>query len=391
LSYTLRGRLDSRLLAALGPALAAAVLALVLHRWWPVEIAGVMVGVGVALDILVYDRTLDYQPGWAALPLGALELGLVTAVAYTSGVMAPLGWAVVFFTGSWLLGQVLVHALYPWLRLSYADDGGQLGRPGASAGAAVAALFLVAAGVGFVTRPPTVTLSAGVHQGPIVIDREEILVGKPGAVVRGGIVIRADGVRLRNITVVGGENGIVVERARRVVLDHVRVLGARMDGIHVRFSQVMIHDCSVALTGPYTQGIDISYSGFQGMSAVEGCDVSGGSEGIVTHSSMVMVSGNRVHGTSLRGITMSEMSMGHVTENHVSDARGVGVYCGDHSECEIERNIVANTTFERSGDVARVGIGIVANYYALAELEDNVLIGNPTPVAAFSGSRFRKN
>src|SRR5207249_1563038 len=149
-----------------------------------------------------------------------------------------------------------------------------------------------------------------VHQGPLVIDREEILVGKPGAVVRGGIVIRADGVQVKNLTVVGGENGIVVERARRVVLDHVHVFGARLDGIHVRFSQVAIRDCSVALTGPYTQGIDISYSALQGMSAVEGCDLSGGGEGIVTHASMVMVRGNRVHGTSLRGITMSEMSMG---------------------------------------------------------------------------------
>ena len=32
----------------------------------------------------------------------------------------------------------------------------------------------------------TVTLAAGVHQGPLVLDHEQILVGKPGAVVRGG-------------------------------------------------------------------------------------------------------------------------------------------------------------------------------------------------------------
>ena len=293
-----------------------------------------------------------------------------------------------FFAASWLLGQVLVHALFPWLRLSYAEDGGELGRTGASAGAAVAALFLVAAGVGFATRPPTVTLSAGVHRGPLVIDREEILTGRPGAVVRGGIVIRADGVKLRNITVIGGENGIDVESARRVELDHVRVLGARLDGIHVRFSQVMIHDCSIALTGPYAQGIDISYSSLQGMSAVENCDVSGGSEGIVTHNSDVTVTGNRVQGTSLRGITISEMSMGEVRHNNVSGSRGVGVYCGDHSECEIERNVVAGTTSDRSGDRARVGIAIEANYYALAHLDDNVLVGNPRSTAAFSNSRF---
>jgi nitrous oxidase accessory protein NosD len=389
MSYTLRGRVDSRLLAALGPVLAAAVLALVLHKWWPVEVAALMVGVGLLLDLVVYDRVFDYQPGWAALPVGALELGLVTGLATVTNVRAPLPEAVAFFVGAWLLAQVLGHAVYPWLRLSYADDGGELGRPGGSAAAVLAALFLAAGGVAYATRPPTVTLSTGVHQGPIVIDREENLVGKSGAVVRGGIVIRASGVHVKNVTVLGGENGITVEGARRVVLDQVRIVGPRMDGIHVRFAEVHVRDCAIAVAGPYAQGIDISYANFDGMmSSVEGCDVSGGAEGIVTHSSMVMVMGNRVHGTSLRGITMSEMSMGEVSENDVSGATGVGVYCGDHSECEIERNVVTGTRRGAAGNLSAAGIGIEANYYALAHVRDNVLVGNPTPVRTFANSRL---
>jgi hypothetical protein len=388
-SYTLKGRVDSRLLAALGPALAAAILALALHKWWPVEIAALMVGVGIALDILIYDRAFDYQPGWAALPLGALELGVVMALARFTHVQAPVAEAIVFFAGSWALAQLLGHVFYPWLRLSYADDGGELGRPGGSAAAVVVSVFLAAGGVAYATRPPTVTLSAGVHEGPLVIDREEILVGKPGAVVRGGIVIRADGVHVKNVTVIGGENGIDVQSSRRVVLDGVRVLGSSMDGIHARFSAVEIRNCTITLAGPFAQGIDISYSMYDGMmSSVEGCDVSGGGEGIVTHSSMVMVMENRVHGTSLRGITMSEMSMGDVSENNVSGANGVGVYCGDHSECHIKRNVVANTRSDGSGDRARVGVGIELNYYAVARLEDNVLVGNAAPTAVFANSRF---
>src|SRR5262249_23481664 len=74
-SYTLRGRIDSRLAAALGPLVVAAIVALVIHRWWPVELAALMVAAGVALDVLLYDRVFDYQPGWVAVPLGALELG----------------------------------------------------------------------------------------------------------------------------------------------------------------------------------------------------------------------------------------------------------------------------------------------------------------------------
>ena len=102
-SYTLRGRIDSRLAAALAPALAAAALAVVLHRWWPLELAGLMLAVGVALDIAVYDRVLDYQPGWLALPLGAVELGAVTALAYALRLGAPLDAAIGFFAGAWLL------------------------------------------------------------------------------------------------------------------------------------------------------------------------------------------------------------------------------------------------------------------------------------------------
>ena len=178
----------------------------------------------------------------------------------------------------------------------------------------------------------------------------------------------------------GGVNGIDVESARRVKIDNVRVVGAQLDGIHVRFGQVMIQRLRRRLAGPFAQGVDISYSMSEGMSSVEGCDVSGGSEGIVTHDSMVMVGGNRVHGTSLRGITMSEMSMGEVAENNVTGARGVGVYCGDHSECEIRQNVVAGTRSDGTDNLAQAGVGIELNYYAFAYLDRNVLVGNPKPV-----------
>ena len=69
MSYTLRGRIESRFAAAAIPFAVACIVALVLHAWWPVELIGVMLGVGLALDAFVYPRYLPYQPGWAALPL----------------------------------------------------------------------------------------------------------------------------------------------------------------------------------------------------------------------------------------------------------------------------------------------------------------------------------
>jgi parallel beta-helix repeat protein len=386
-SYTLRGRVESRLGAALVAAIEAGVLALVLHRWWPVELAGLMIAVGVALDP-VYDRLLDYQPGWLALPLGALELGAVTGLALLLGVRAPLDAAVAFFCGAWLLAQVFGHAVYPLLSLSYGDDGGELGRAGIAAGAALAALFLAAGGTAWATQPPTVVLEAGVHEGPLVLDRSQKLLGHKGAVVRGGIVIRANDVTVRDVTVIGGEVGIEVDDADRVVLERVHVINARMDGIHVRRSQIAIRDCTVVLSGPYTQGIDISFVMDKHMSSVEGCDVQGGAEGIVTHSAMVMVTGNRVHGTSLRGITMTEMSMGEVVDNNVSGSLGVGIFCGDRSECEIERNVVSNTRPDATGDASRQGVGIESHFDSIATLEDNVLVGNAVPFGAYSDARI---
>ena len=98
-----------------------------------------MVGVGVTLDVALYHRVFAYQPGWVALPLGALELVLVVSLAGPVGIMAPLGPALALFAATWLLAQVLGHAAFPWLRLSYAEDGGELGRLGAPAVAAAAA------------------------------------------------------------------------------------------------------------------------------------------------------------------------------------------------------------------------------------------------------------
>ena len=51
MSYTLRGRVETRLAAALLPFAVAAVLSPVLHVWWPLELMGVMLAVGLALDV----------------------------------------------------------------------------------------------------------------------------------------------------------------------------------------------------------------------------------------------------------------------------------------------------------------------------------------------------
>jgi hypothetical protein len=385
MSYTLRGRLETRLAASIAPLLGACIVALALKEWWPVELAAIMIGVGLALDATIYHRLLPYQPGWLAVPLGAVELALVMGIAKAVDLEVTLGAALTFFFGSWLLGQVLVHVVFPVRRLSYSEDGGELGRAGPGLAAAVLVVFAAAGGVAWATQPPTVHLRAGVHQGPLVIDHSQKLVGDPGAVVRGGIIVTSDDVTIENLTVTGGEIGIEIDGAENVNIEHVRVSGTSLDGIQARRASVVIRDCLIhSPVGDWAQGIDISFGFDLAPSIIQGCTILGGREGIVTHFAHVRIESNHVSGTTLRALGLTEMSMVVAEGNSVENALGVGIYCGDFSECMIEENVVAGTRPDiASGDRTRLGFAIVAHSGAKAEIKDNELSGNVSASKAF--------
>jgi hypothetical protein len=386
-SYTLRGRLESRLAALVLPLLAATIASPLLHKWWPLELVGLMAAIGIALDVLVYHRLLPYQPGWAALPMGALELGLTMGAARALELNAPLWPALALFGAGWLAQQLLSHAALPLVRLTWAEDGGELGRPGAALAVAAPAALLLVLGTAWAVEPPTVRLAAGVHEGPLVLDHAQTVVGADGAVVRGGILITADDVTVRNVTVQGGEFGIEVDDAESVELDDVTVEGAELDGINVRRGQVEIRDCTIrSRPGAYVQGIDISF-GFDldRPSLVEDCVVTGGLEGIVTHFAKAMIRDNLVRGTELRAITMTEMSMGTIEDNEVDGALGVGIFCGDYSMCEIEDNAIRDVRPDtESSDAGRQGVAIESHFGAEAEVSGNEIEGTPIHVAAYS-------
>jgi len=197
---------------------------------------------------------------------------------------------------------------------------------------------------------------------------------------------------VRDVAVFGGEYGIQVENAERVLLDGVSVAGAVLDGINVRRSSVTIRACAVtSLQSPFAQGIDISFGFDLAPSTVERCTVSGAREGIVSHFANVMIEDNRVSGTALRAITVTEMSMGEVEGNRVDSASGVGIFCGDYSHCRIAGNSVANTRADPESDEGtRQGYAIQAHYGATATLEDNTVVASPYGVGAFFGARIER-
>jgi hypothetical protein len=256
------------------------------------------------------------------------------------------------------------------------------------AGAATT-LAVAATAAAWSQRPPTVRLAAGVHDGPLVLDRAQRLVGEPGAVVRGGIVVTGDDVVVRDLAVLGGENGIEVREAEDVLIERVRVLGAKLDGITVRQGSVTIRNC-VIRSPSLGQGIDISFShAVAPPSLVQGCRVSGGREGIVSHMAHVRIRNNRVSDTSLRGIAVTEMSMGKVDGNLVAGALGIGIFCGDYSHCSIESNRVRGTRPDRvSGIPSRAGVDVVSHFGAVATVGGNELDGGGA--AAFVGGRVER-
>ena len=387
MSYTLRGRIESRLAALTLPLAVALALGAALGEWWPVELAGLMIAVGLSADCL-YHPALTYQPGWAALPLGLVELGALMATVLLLGVRAPVVAALALFGGAWVWTQLLGQALLPSWRWGYAEEGGELGVAGAALAAAICLPFAASGGIWWHNLPPTVRLAAGVHHGPLYVDRRERLIGAPGAIVLGGIVVRHADVTISHVTVIGGENGIAVSGVSGVLLDHVTVVHAKLDGIHVRRAAVTIRDCTVDMRGiPLGQGIDVSYNSDLGMTMVEGCNVTGGQDGIVTHSSMAMLRHNHVEATTLRGISMTEMSMGEVEHNHVENALGIGILCGDRSMCTIDKNKVVGTRVDTaSGGATRAGVGIEVWFGSEAKLGTNELTGNPAGVGSFLGS-----
>lgn len=376
MSYTLVGRLQTRVASA-APAL---VLALALQRWWAIELVALMLAVGVALDVCVYHRAFRYQPAWYALPMGAAEFGFVYGAMRALGIAAPLERAGLLFGVAWLSAQIFAHALFPRFRLEYAEAGGEPGRPGAFLAVVVVAVLVGGVGAAYAVRPPTYHLH-GVVQGPITIRHAETLVG---GVVRGGIRIRADHVTLRNVTVIGGEYGIDVEHAQHVMLDRVRLLHFRLDAIRALDAGVMVDRCSVTSPAtPLTTGVLITYSMGRPMSMVSRCTIVGTREGISTHSSMVDVTGNHVVGTTVRGISLSEMSMDSASHNEVESARGIGILCMDHSTCEIEHNTVAGAIVDGTQDPSRHGVAIESYFYADAHVAHNTVIASPGGVQAF--------
>lgn len=219
-------------------------------------------------------------------------------------------------------------------------------------------------------------LRPGLYAGPLLVRRSVTLIG-PATIVGGtdrpAITITASKVNLADITVMGGETGIFVTRASSVRLENVRVVGAIRRGIDISQASVQLHRCQVTdLVSAFAWGVDVVNSMGRAPTTIEGCSVSGGQEGIVSHASTVFIRDNDVASTTLRAISVTEMSQGDVDQNRIEQVVGTGLYCGDHSVCNLRDNRVRGTTPLPDSPVAwGAGYGAIVLYGSDAYFKGN--------------------
>lgn len=229
-------------------------------------------------------------------------------------------------------------------------------------------------------------LAAGVHEGPVVVDKPLELTSVAGASlevsehVEAALSVVADDVRIAGLTIIGGDTGIRVREVEGVSLHRVTVRDARYHGIEAIDATVRISAADVSgLRDELAQGIEIRNSDGRPDSLIEGSTVRGGQEGIVSHVSEVLIRDNTVRDTTLRGITITEMSDGLVHGNTVEDAAGVGLYCGDMSRCEFRSNRVDRVAANPLSR-ATAGWGLVVTYHSAASSTGDLLAGAAGPV-----------
>lgn len=201
-------------------------------------------------------------------------------------------------------------------------------------------------------------------------------------------MLRGDGSSIRDLTVLGGESGISVDGARGVLLSGVEVRGSTYEGIEVVAGTATIEGCRISdMVDPLAQGIEIRNSNGLGRSSVRGCTISGGQEGIVSHVSRVLIDGNEVAGTTMRGIAVTEMSEGLVRGNVVHGGMGVGLYCGDMSHCAFDQNRVAEMRADPAALRSRAGQAAVVWFHSVARFRANDFSeGTTAGIGVFEGS-----
>lgn len=123
---TLLGRLQTRIVILLLPAVLAALLSLLTGNGEWLALVGLYLVMGAVLDCCVYSPVVSWQPGWLTGILGLAEYVLLVVLALALGFGIPVWQATIFYAVVWVVAQCVRIAVLPLLFLTRLEDGGEL-------------------------------------------------------------------------------------------------------------------------------------------------------------------------------------------------------------------------------------------------------------------------
>ena len=125
--FTLTGRWQTRLVTLLGPLLLTWLFAARTDKpdYW--LLFGLMLVIGLTLDVGVYGWLIGYQPRWLTLLLAGLEFFILKAIMewpYPLEIRLRTRQGLEFYALAWLLIWLTLHVVLPRLWPRWAEDGG---------------------------------------------------------------------------------------------------------------------------------------------------------------------------------------------------------------------------------------------------------------------------
>lgn len=126
---TLLGRIQTRIVVLILPALLAGLLSLLTGNGEWLALIGIYLLMGVTLDCCVYRPIFSWQPGWLTLILAVAEYVLLMVIALFLEFSIPFWQATIFYWAVWVIAQCVRIVLLPLIWLTRLEDGGELRRP----------------------------------------------------------------------------------------------------------------------------------------------------------------------------------------------------------------------------------------------------------------------
>jgi hypothetical protein len=126
---TTLGRLHTRVATlAFLPALLGLILWAATGRSDWIELLGIYLLLGVALDVVIYPWAIKYQPPWMTFVLALAELGLLYAIARGLNIHLTALEAIGYYWAAWLLAVGTKIVLLPIVSLTYLESAGEFRR-----------------------------------------------------------------------------------------------------------------------------------------------------------------------------------------------------------------------------------------------------------------------